>query len=506
MADKVIVTKSKMTALADAIRSKTGSTGTMNIDSMKTAVEGISGGGSVNVEWENAGFIPQSLTDIMSVYYPIEKFYWNTSLSIEEVVEIINSATNIEYQPTGSGDFEMGDLIKIGIPSDYSLDKTLDFCVIKSASLNFLGVANFAFMISLMGGTLEETDIPMLVFTSNALPEMGLNVTGWNQQLINPFIINKICYIKGFVNEKLYSIIPYEKFENYQLTGEYNGQDLYIVGHNQIIDIEALLNQNQLPRKINIVDPNQLIINQNLVNSSGIFSGLNLRRLEEIFKDIDVSAVDSLTGVFEDNTWITTIPEGSNVSKLFNENITDMNRTFYNCANLTQIPTLSVKNLISMRYAFSGCSKLLSLNIETGLLTNITRAFSYCSVIESIETLTLDPTIESADINLPFYNCKALKNLKIKNIPISLVVSDSPLLTVESLVGLCQECINVNSSQTLTVGTANLEKLASVYVKLTGEAEEDENYPKLPMVQCESTDEGAMLISDYMTSKNWTLA
>lgn len=54
MADKVIVSKSKLTAIGDAIRSKTGKTDSMTLDTMSTAITNISsssgGGGGGNTE------------------------------------------------------------------------------------------------------------------------------------------------------------------------------------------------------------------------------------------------------------------------------------------------------------------------------------------------------------------------------------------------------------------------------------------------------------------------
>jgi hypothetical protein len=57
----------------------------------------------------------------------------------------------------------------------------------------------------------------------------------------------------------------------------------------------------------------------------------------------------------------------------------------------------------------------------------------------------------------------------------------------------------------------NIDKLASVYVRLievTDEmrSEDDLVDEKKPFEVCNSTDEGAMLITDYVLTKNWALA
>ena len=52
------------------------------------------------------------------------------------------------------------------------------------------------------------------------------------------------------------------------------------------------------------------------------------------------------------------------------------------------------------------------------------------------------------------------------------------------------------------MGTSNTAKLADTYVKLL----EDDGSGKYPFELCESTDEGAMTITDYCLYKNWQLA
>jgi hypothetical protein len=108
--------------------------------------------------------------------------------------------------------------------------------------------------------------------------------------------------------------------------------------------------------------------------------------------------------------------------------------------------------------------------------------------------------------------------LEVKNIKSTFQIGSGTswghLLTLDSLLNAIKELwIKTGTSTSkLMMGTANIEKLADVYVKLidiTDEMRAEDEYidNKAPFVQCESTDEGAMLITEYVTTvKNWQLA
>jgi hypothetical protein len=101
-----------------------------------------------------------------------------------------------------------------------------------------------------------------------------------------------------------------------------------------------------------------------------------------------------------------------------------------------------------------------------------------------------------------FYSCTSLEDLNIINLKSGLELDSSPLLTLDSLINICKECINTGSSKTLTLGQTNLDKLVSTYVKFTDESITEISVDeKGDITTCASTDSGAMLITDYMALK-----
>ena len=231
------------------------------------------------------------------------------------------------------------------------------------------------------------------------------------------------------------------------------------------------------------------------------------------FKDSLAEEYDFL--VFEDFTDVHIISRlfygcGNLISipLLNTSSVMNMEYAFYNCNSLASIPPLDTSNVMIFKYLFYGCSSLTEIPpLDTSNGTSFVAMFRNCTNLITIPLLDLR---NGQSLGGMFGDCTNLTNLTLKNISAKLTVGSATayghLLTLESLIGLCQECVKSTSSLTLTVGTANLTKLADVYVKLTAEPEEIEGLIKLPMVQCESTDEGAMTIIDYMALKNWSLA
>lgn len=244
---------------------------------------------------------------------------------------------------------------------------------------------------------------------------------------------------------------------------------------------------------------------------------------------LDTSKANNLSGMFQYCSRLETVP-------LFNtSNATIMSNMFSGCKALKSVPLFDTSNAIYMMGFLDNCqniteipcfntencteviSMLRSTKIKTVPLMNFEKVTSANAVFQSCSELETIPALDlrSATTLFQFVDyCKKLTECWIRNIKVNLQVGSGTtwghLLTVDSLIHLIKELRDTGSTKTLTMGNANLEKIANTYVKtvaITDEmrAEDDLIDEKLPFVVCESTDEGAMLITDYVQLKNWSI-
>ena len=169
-------------------------------------------------------------------------------------------------------------------------------------------------------------------------------------------------------------------------------------------------------------------------------------------------------------------------------------------------------NVTEMANMFNGCLSLTTVpSFDTSKVTGMASMFNGCTSLTTVPKLDMFKVSSTSSM---FSGCASLTNCFLRNIKRSLTIGSGTtyghLLTLESLLFMIKELIDTGSNKTFAVGTANLEKLANVYVKtveITDEMRtEDPNIDlKLPFETCESTDEGAKLITEYVGDKHWTL-
>lgn len=224
------------------------------------------------------------------------------------------------------------------------------------------------------------------------------------------------------------------------------------------------------------------------------------------------------SGMFQNNSGLVTL-EGFDFS-----NLCVVYGMFKNCSSLENDFTVNLQgfddnHLTSIDDIFSNCSKIKNLYfINTQKVTTAIYAFYNCSSLKTLNGLDLinvetnDATVLDPLINI-FKYCNNLTNLTLSNLKANLQVGSGTswghLLTLDSLIGLCKECINVGSARTLTVGSYNLNKIQNsgkYYKFVDPSVTEVAVNEKGEIEECASSVTGSFTITDYMAMKNWTLA
>ena len=148
---------------------------------------------------------------------------------------------------------------------------------------------------------------------------------------------------------------------------------------------------------------------------------------------------------------LTTVPQ------LDTSKVTKMSNIFYNCRALTTVPLLNTSNVKTMEAMFNSCRALTAIPLlDTSNVTNMYEMFLSCSSLTTIPALNADKVTNMSSM---FYGCSNLKSILMTNIGADLDIHYSTKFERSDLLVILNNLKTVTSSKTLTMGADNLAKL-----------------------------------------------
>lgn len=221
-----------------------------------------------------------------------------------------------------------------------------------------------------------------------------------------------------------------------------------------------------------------------------------------------INAKNNTSGAITLDEMIARIGNYQNAFKIFFDKVPIFDgffgRTYTNEQLKIMLPTFDTTSNLAYFYnffAYNQSATALPL-VDTSKGTTFQGLCRNCPKLEYIPAYNLSGgnTFDGA-----FSYCGSLKSILCYGMKASFNISWSTLLEEQALVTIGSNCQVVTTTRTLTLGNTLKAKVASIYVKKTG-VELYEGITCDPCVICESTDEGAMLFTEYMNGKGWTLA
>ena len=164
-----------------------------------------------------------------------------------------------------------------------------------------------------------------------------------------------------------------------------------------------------------------------------------------------------------------------------------MSNLFDGCTELETITfgnNFNTKKVINMKYLFSDCTSLTSIDLSqfnTELVTDMTHLFSRCNSLESINLNYVD-TSSVVDMSYMFYNCRSLKMNQLINFNTQKVTNMSFMFygcksfqslnltnfNTSSLIDMKGMFRNSNSLVTLDISTFNTRNVTTIAYLFAG--------------------------------------
>lgn len=172
-------------------------------------------------------------------------------------------------------------------------------------------------------------------------------------------------------------------------------------------------------------------------------------------------------------------------SKLSIPNATDYSCMFYNYEKIKTIKfsLLNTSNAIDMSNMFCDCESLalLKLNMfNTSNVTDMHGMFNGCKSLYNLDISSFD--FSNIELNWAMFDhCSSLTILKFgKSLKKTLILSDCPLLTHDSILSVINGLAKVEEPQELILSDSSMKKLSKDDIK----AAEDKNWTIVNIKDC----------------------
>ena len=273
---------------------------------------------------------------------------------------------------------------------------------------------------------------------------------------------------------------------SYMLSGNINLTKIPLLDTSNVTNISFLFQNCSNLKNIPLLDTS------NVIDMKGMFQDCSSLKTIPMLNTSNVTEMDYL---FERDSLLTEIPLLNTVNvtrmpylfsncslletipKLETGNVTVMNSMFKGCSSLKQIPLLNTKSCNLMQEMFSGCSSITEIpELDTSNVISMWYMFFKCTSLTTVPMLDASKIINVYNM---FNNCSSLVTLGgLKNLGMSyptnwienvseatLNLSDSPLLTHDSLMNIINNLYDIKSkgvkTQTLQLGNTNKAKLTA---------------------------------------------